>query len=169
MRYACRLRGLPYLQFSLPSIKRSEKLPVVLNAQEVKALLKACDLLKHRLLIGICYGCGLRCAEVRNLRIGDLDTVRAMVHVRQGKGKKDRILPMGTMLARGITAYLEAEKPRGWLFEGKDGNIYSQRGARVGYLAGSQKSRYSKRSIAAHLTAYLCHASVGAGSKHPCY
>lgn len=129
MRYACRLRGLPYLQFSLPSIKRSEKLPVVLNAEEVKALLKACDLLKHRLLIGVCYGCGLRCAEVRNLRIGDVDTVRAMVHVRQGKGKKDRILPMGPMLARGITAYLQAEKPRAWLFEGNDGNVYSQRGA----------------------------------------
>lgn len=129
MRYACRLRGLPYQQFSLPSIKRSEKLPVVLDAAEVKALLKACDLLKHRLLIGLCYGCGLRCAEVRNLRLGDVDTLRAMVHVRQGKGKKDRMLPMGAMLARGISAYIQAEKPRAWLFEGNDGNVYSQRGA----------------------------------------
>lgn len=129
MRYACKLRGLPYQQFSLPSIKHSEKLPAVLNAVEVKALLKACDLLKHRLLIGLCYGCGLRCGEVRNLRIGDVDTLRAMIHVRQGKGKKDRMLPMGAMLARGISAYLQAEKPRAWLFEGNDGNIYSQRGA----------------------------------------
>ena len=69
MRYACRLRGLPYLQFSLPSIQRNDKLPVVLNATEVKALLNVCGLLKHRLLIGICYGCGLRCAEVRTLTI----------------------------------------------------------------------------------------------------
>jgi integrase len=69
MRYACKLRGLPYQQFSLPAIERNDKLPVVLNASEVKALLKACDLLKHRLLIGICYGCGLRCAEVRNLTL----------------------------------------------------------------------------------------------------
>jgi integrase/recombinase XerD len=129
LRYACKLRGLPYQQFSLPSIKHSDKLPVVLNGEEVKALLKACDLLKHRLLIGLCYGCGLRCAEVRNLRLGDVDTLRAMVHVRQGKGKKDRMLPMGAMLARGISTYLQAEKPRAWLFEGYDGNIYSQRGA----------------------------------------
>jgi len=129
MRYACRLRGLPYLQFSLPSIKGSNKLPVVLNAAEVKALLKACDLLKHRLLIGLCYGCGLRCAEVRNLHIGDVDTGRAMIHVRQGKGKKDRMLPMGTMLARGISKYIDAEKPRTYLFEGNDGGVYSQRGA----------------------------------------
>jgi integrase/recombinase XerD len=129
MRYACRLRGLPYEQFSLPSIEHNDKLPVVLNASEVKALLKVCDLLKHRLLIGLCYGCGLRCGEVRNLLVADVDTLRGMVHVRQGKGKKDRILPMGTMLARGISKYIGAEKPRRYLFEGSDGGIYSQRGA----------------------------------------
>ncbi len=129
MRYACKLRGLPYQQFSLPSIDRNDKLPVVLNATEVKALLKVCDLLKHRLLIGLCYGCGLRCAEVRTLKVADVDTERAMVHVRQGKGGKDRCLPMGTMLARGIRSYIDAEKPRTYLFEGNDGNAYSQRGA----------------------------------------
>ncbi len=129
MRYACKLRGLPYQQFSLPSIKRKEKLPVVLNASEVKALLKACDLLKHRLLIGLCYGCGLRCGEVRQMRVADVDIERGMVHVHQGKGKKDRMLTMGTMLARGISKYIEAEKPGLYLFEGNDGNMYSQRGA----------------------------------------
>src|SRR5215210_1114121 len=129
MRYACRLRGLPYEQFSLPSIERNDKLPVVLNAAEVRGLMKACDLLKHRLLIGLCYGCGLRCAEVRQLRVADVDTERAMVHVRQGKGGKDRCLPMGVMLARGIRSYIDADKPRTYLFEGNDGSAYSQRGA----------------------------------------
>ena len=128
MRYACKLKGLPYQQFSLPAIDRNDKLPVVLNASEVKALIAACDLLKHRLLIGLCYGCGLRCAEVRNLTVAAVDTERQMVHVRQGKGNKDRCLPMGTMLARGIRDYIAAEKPRKYLFEGKDGNAYSQRG-----------------------------------------
>src|SRR5215210_5867108 len=129
MRYACKLRALPYQQFSLPSIEHNDKLPVVLNASEVRALLKACDLLKHRLLIGLCYGCGLRCAEVRQLRLADVDTERGMVHVHQGKGNKDRCLPMGAMLARGIRSYIDAEKPRTYLFEGNDGSAYSQRGA----------------------------------------
>ena len=129
MRYACKLRGLSYDQFSLPSIDHNDKLPVVLNATEVKALFNVCDLLKHRLLIGLCYGCGLRCAEVRTLKVADVDTERAMVHVRQGKGGKDRCLPMGTMLARGIRSYIDAEKPRTYLFEGNDGQAYSQRGA----------------------------------------
>jgi integrase/recombinase XerD len=129
MRYACKLRGLPYQQFSLPSIERNDKLPVVLNASEVRALLKACDLMKHKLLIGLAYGCGLRCAEVRQLRLADVDTERGMVHVRQGKGNKDRCLSMGKMLARGISCYIQAEKPCKYLFEGKDGSAYSQRGA----------------------------------------
>jgi integrase/recombinase XerD len=128
MRYACKLRGLPYQHFSLPSIERSDKLPVVLNDAEVKALLKGCDLLKHRLLLALCYGCGLRCAEVRQLKVADVDTGRAMVHVRQGKGGKDRYLPMGTMLKRGIQAYIAAEKPRVYLFEGNNGEALSQRG-----------------------------------------
>jgi site-specific recombinase XerD len=128
MRYACKLKGLPYPQFRLPAIERNDKLPVVLNASEVKALIKACDLLKHRLLIRLCYGCGLRCAEVRNLTIADVDIERQMVHVRQGKGGKDRCLPMGIMLSRGIRDYISAEKPRIFLFEGHDGNALSQRG-----------------------------------------
>jgi integrase/recombinase XerD len=129
MRYACKLTGLPYQHFSLPAIDRNDKLPVVLNASEVKALLKACDLLKHRLLIGLCYGCGLRCAEVRNLTLASVDTERGMLHVRQGKGGKDRCLPIGTMLSRGIKEYITAEKPRKYLFEGHQGDAYSQRGA----------------------------------------
>jgi integrase len=49
--------------------------------------------------------------------------------LNQGKGNKDRIVPMGTMLQRGIKAYIEAEKPRKYLFEGNNGEVYSQRGA----------------------------------------
>jgi len=117
----------------------------VLNATEVKALLKACDLLKHRLLIGLCYGCGLRCAEVRNLAISDMDIERAMIHVRQGKGKKDRMLPMGAMLARGITAYIQAEKPRKYLFEGNNGEAYSQRGAQWAISQAVKKAGIAKQ------------------------
>lgn len=144
MRYACKLRGLPYQQFSLPAIKHDHKLPAVLNEAEVRALIKVCDLLKHKLLISLCYGCGLRCAEVRNLRPGDVDTVRGMIHVRQGKGKKDRILPMGAMLARGISKYIQAEKPRTYLFEGNDGNIYSQRGAQWAIAQAVKKAGITK-------------------------
>ena len=128
LRYACRLRGLEYKQFSLPAIDKDVKLPVVLNGTEVKALLAACKLLKHRLIIGLCYGCGLRCSEVRYVQLADADLERGMLHVRQGKGSKDRCLPLGKMLSRGIAQYIAAENPRKYLFEGNDGEGLSQRG-----------------------------------------
>lgn len=128
LRYAGRLRGLPYQQFSLPAIEKNVKLPAVLNGAEVKAMLKACKLLKHRLIIGLCYGCGLRCSEVRHLRLADVDIERGMVQVRQGKGSKDRCLPLGKMLCRGIAQYINADHPRNYLFEGNHGEALSQRG-----------------------------------------
>lgn len=128
MRYACKLRGLEYRQFNLPQIEKPDKLPVVLSQQEGKRLLAVCTLLKHRILLGLIYGCGLRCAEVRNLKIADVDFDRGMLHVRQGKGGKDRCLPLGAMLVRGLQPYVAADTPRHWLFEGVGGAVFSQRG-----------------------------------------
>lgn len=159
LRYACRMRGLEYKQFSLPEIEKDNKLPVVLNGSEVKSLLNACKLLKHRLIIGLCYGCGLRCSEVRNLQIADADLERGMLHIKQGKGSKDRCIPLGTMLCRGIAKYISAEHPRKYLFEGVDGEAMSQRGtqwivAQAVKRAGIRKEVHThtlRHSYATHL------------------
>ena len=68
LRFAYRMEGLKDKRIELPSIKRDKRLPVVLSQGEVRRLLKAPKLLKHRVLIGLLYGCGLRCFEVRNLQ-----------------------------------------------------------------------------------------------------
>lgn len=141
---------MPYQQFSLPPIERPNKLPSVLNATEVKQLFKACLLLKHRLLPGLCYGCGLRCGEVCNLRLGDVDLERSMLHVRQGKGGKDRILPLGTMLQRGIKTYIETQHPQTFLFEGNDGKAFSQRGAQWAMSQALQKTSIVKEDVSLH-------------------
>jgi integrase/recombinase XerD len=150
MRAACKLNGLAYQQFSLPAIAKTNKLPSVLNATEVKLLLKACVLLKHKLLLGLCYGCGLRCAEVRNLKIGDIDLERKLLHVRQGKGSKDRIVPLGNMLQRGITTYIETQRPQIFLFEGNDGQAFSQRGAQWVMSQALKKTSIVKEEVSLH-------------------
>lgn len=150
MRAACRLSGLPYQQFSLPAIQKTNKLPSVLNASEVKELLKACTLLKHRLLLGLCYDCGLRCAEVRNLRIGDIDLERKLLHVRQGKGNKDRILPLGKLLQRGIKTYIDTQRPQLFLFEGNNGQAFSQRGAQWVMSQALKKTGIVKEEVSLH-------------------
>jgi integrase/recombinase XerD len=69
LRFLLKSEGLPYAYLRLPEIKKVEKLPVVLSKQEVWAMLKTCTLLKHKVLIGVLYGCGLRCMEARSIRL----------------------------------------------------------------------------------------------------
>jgi len=137
LRFIFRMYGLKDKRIELPSIKKEKKLPVVLSREEVKRLLKAPKYLKHRVLLGLLYGCGLRCFEVRNLKIADLDFDRKMLHVRQGKGKKDRYLPLSDILIRGLKNYIDAEKPDTWLFNGKP----------EGRAGGDFDSRYSQRGV----------------------
>lgn len=119
LRYIFRMEGLKDKRIELPPLRGNKKLPVVLSKQEVKRLLLAPRLLKHRLLIATLYGCGLRCSEARNLMLRDLDFDRKMLHVRQGKGGKDRYVPLSEHLVRGLKSYIEAECPQQWLFNGQ--------------------------------------------------
>ena len=93
LRFLLKTEGLPYHHLHLPSIDRAEKLPVILSRQEIWAMLHKAQLLKHRILIGLLYGCGLRCMEVRNVRLRDMDFDRKLLHVVQSKGNKDRYIP----------------------------------------------------------------------------
>ena len=79
------MEGLREKRVVLPSLERPKKLPVVLSKEEMRRLLMAPKLLKHRLVLGLLYGCGLRCFELRGLLVKDVDFDRSMVHVRQGK------------------------------------------------------------------------------------
>ena len=120
LRYVYREYNLPDRRLKLPQIERPKKLPVVLSQEEVRLLLKTPKLLKHRLELAMLYGCGLRSFEIRNLQIKDVDLDRSMVHIKQGKGRKDRYVPLCPMLVRGIKKYLSVEKPVGWLFNGNN-------------------------------------------------
>jgi len=164
LRFLLKGEGLPYDFLQLPSIAKSKKLPVVLSRQEFWAMLTSAQLLKHRILIGLLYGCGLRCLEVRSLRLRDLDFDRKLLHVVQSKGNKDRYVPLSVHLIRGIQTYLAAEKPDDYLFGGKPiiteaDNRYSQRGVQwavktVAKQAGIRKEVHThmlRHSYATHL------------------
>jgi integrase/recombinase XerD len=138
LRFLLKSEGLPYTFLHLPEIKASKKLPVVLSKQEVWAMLQHCTLLKHKILIGLLYGCGLRFMEVRSVRLADLDFDRLQLKVVQGKGKKDRYVPLSQHIIRGIKTYIHAEKPQDYLFGGN--NITSRAG-------GDFDSRYSQKGV----------------------
>lgn len=135
LRFLLKTEGLPYEHLHLPAIARGEKLPVILSRQEIWGMLKHAQLLKHKLLIGLLYGCGLRCMEVRNIELKHLDFDRHLLHIVQSKGNKDRYVPLSEHLLRGIRSFISSTHPKKYLFEGAgnpegkdfDGR-YSQRG-----------------------------------------
>ena len=137
LRFLLKSEGLSYSFLQLPTIKHEKKLPVVLSKEEVWRMLKGCTLLKHKMLIGLLYGCGLRCMEVRSVRLQDLDFDRKQLRVVQGKGKKDRYVPLSDHLIRGLQKYIEAEKPQVYLFNGQPD----------GRAGGDFDSRYSQRGV----------------------
>jgi integrase/recombinase XerD len=145
LRYLFRVVGLPDRAIKLPALKNNVKLPVVLSQKEVKELLQAPILLKHRTIIAILYGCGLRCQELRKLQIRDVDFERNMIHIRQSKGKKDRYVPMGSVLMNEIKKYLIKDKPTKWLFNGKNLNGYSPQGVQRAIREAHRKTSIQKR------------------------
>lgn len=120
LRALYKLKGMEDKHIVLPQIEGSKKLPVVLSQQEIKILIKTPKLLKHRLVLSMLYDCGLRRFELLNIELQDLDFDRKMLHIRQGKGRKDRYVPLGSLLIKGLVQYLKIERPIKWLFMGKD-------------------------------------------------
>jgi len=107
--------------------KNPRILPHVLSKEEVKAILQAHQNVKHRAMLSLIYACGLRRAELLNLKLGDIDSKRGMLLVSQGKGKKDRMVPISEKILELLREYYRYEKPKIYLFEGdKSGEKYSE-------------------------------------------
>jgi integrase/recombinase XerD len=94
LRYCYRLLGMNDKIVQLPNIKHENKLPVVMNHAECKALFAAPELLKHRVLLSLMYSAGLRAREASRLMLGDIDSGRMMIHIRRSKYNKDRYVPL---------------------------------------------------------------------------
>jgi site-specific recombinase XerD len=129
LRYCYHFLGMNEKAVKLPSLKHEQKLPVVLNYQECVALFKAPELLKHRVLLALIYSAGLRAQEASHLKIGDIDSGRMMIHIRQSKYRKDRYVPLSPIILRGLRKYYYACQPVEYLFNGNEpGTPFSVRG-----------------------------------------
>jgi integrase/recombinase XerD len=80
--------------FNLVRPAPEKKLPVILSREEVRQLLALIRLPRYKVCLTTIYSCGLRLQEGTNLRVADIDSARLMIHVRHGKGAKDRYVPL---------------------------------------------------------------------------
>ena len=103
------------LKVALP--KQRQRLPELLTRAEVSRLLATCTNPKHRTLLATCYGCGLRVSELVAIRVRqDIDGERGLLRVEQGKGGKDRLVPIGPQLLEELRIYWRHYRPPVWLF-----------------------------------------------------
>lgn len=107
--------------------RTSKPLPNVLSKEEVKAILEAPRNLKHRMMLSLIYACGLRRSELLNLQFKDILSDRLLIHIKQAKGKKDRVVPLSPKLLADLRDYYRVYKPSTYLFEGQEIGIpYSE-------------------------------------------
>jgi site-specific recombinase XerD len=104
----------------IPTARREKKLPVVFSRGELKVFFSGIDNPKHRTLLYTLYGAGLRLSEALSLRAEDIDSARGLIHVRLGKGNKDRYTILAPSLLKALRSYWRAWQPKAWLFPGWD-------------------------------------------------
>lgn len=107
-----RAEQLPMIAYG----KRPQKLPCVLSPEEVARLFEAANVGRDRVLLQTTYACGLRLGEVLELQAADIDSARMVIHVRQGKGSKDRLVPLSRKLLEELRDYWRRYRPVRWLF-----------------------------------------------------
>ena len=96
--------------------KKPKKLPVVLSPEEVARLIKAAANPMHRTMLMVLYGTGIRRTEASLLKVSDIDSQRMVLHIRQGKGARDRDVPLSPRLLEALRTYWRWKKPKGFLF-----------------------------------------------------
>src|SRR5512139_1526061 len=104
---------------STPYQRFPQRLPVILSRDEVRRLLEASEGLRQRAAVEIAYAAGLRLSELLHLKVSDIDSARKVIHVKLGKGKKDREVMLSPALLETLRAYWRAARPRDYLFPGK--------------------------------------------------
>jgi site-specific recombinase XerD len=122
-----------------------KKLPNVLSKEEVKRILESLQNVKHKAMLCLIYACGLRRGELLHIKPQDILSDRKLLHIKQSKGKKDRIVPMSDKLLVMLREYYKTYKPKVWLFEGqKVGEPYSERSLELVFKNALKRSGNKK-------------------------
>lgn len=116
--FYCNVLKNPRFKLYLPATKVTFKLPSILSIQEVERIIKAVDHIKHRALLIVVYGTGLRISEALNLRVSDIDRDRMTLHIRKTKNKHERYVPLSPIILQTLTDYWRICRFNDYIFPG---------------------------------------------------
>ena len=128
-------------------LKVTRRLPAILSAEEIERLLAELPSLKHVAIVMAAYGAGLRISEVCHLRVEDIDSQRMVIHVRHGKGDRDRYTMLPRRLLEVLRAYFKEARPVGpELFPGgKPGTVLSRNAVSKALKLATARAAIKKR------------------------
>jgi integrase/recombinase XerD len=114
-----------YDKVSFKRPKSEKKLPRVIDGDSIKEKLNQIENLKHKSILTLTYSVGLRVSEIINLKIDDIDSKRMIIHIKNAKGRKDRIVPLSQTVLEILRKYYKRYNPSEYLFNGQSTNRYS--------------------------------------------
>jgi len=112
----------PDCDLQLITPKRKQRIPDLLSPSEVRAIIDNATNPKYRTMLSVCYGCGLRVSELVSLQVKDINGEQHLLQVIQGKGFKDRNIPLPNSLLQLLRDYWRSFRPTCYLFTGRDTN-----------------------------------------------
>lgn len=152
--------GKQPLKFKNIEYPRSEKkLPQPLSEQEVRLLFEHCKNLKHKAILGLLFFCGMRAGEVINLKPEHIDRRNMVIWVRDGKGRKDRQVPMSDNLLKLLENYYRTYKPRNFMFNGQFSQQYSLTSINAFIKSIGQEAGINKK-LHSHLGRHSCFSQM---------
>ena len=105
--------------------RKEKHLPQIIDNDSIVSKINAITNLKHKAILMLAYSIGLRVSEVINLKIGDIDSKRMIITIRQAKGNKDRIVPLSQNVLILFREYYKEYHPKEYLFNGQFSLQYS--------------------------------------------
>ncbi len=134
----------------LTRVKTNRRLPIVLSRDEVWSLLEQVRRPKARMSLTLMYTCGLRVSEAVNLRLEDIDSQRMVVWVRNGKGYKDRSVPLPTQTLAQLRAYWLRHRSNTWLFPSWQDNLPITKNAVQHCLKATLQQSNIRKNVTCH-------------------
>lgn len=114
-----------YDKVSFKRPKSEKKLPQVIDHNHIITQLVKIQNLKHKTILSLAYSIGLRVSEIINLKIEDIDSKRMLIHIKNAKGRKDRIAPLSENMLTLLRDYFKEYRPVEYLFNGQNSPKYS--------------------------------------------
>lgn len=142
----------------IPYAKKNNKLPIVLSVEEIQRMFYVCENLKHKVILGLLYSCGLRVSELINLKWNHVDRSRKVINIIQAKGNKDRQVGLPEDIIELLTDYWEIYKSKEHVLNGQNSLQYSDRSVGEVIKQLAEKAKIFNKKVHPHLIRH-CYAT----------